>query len=120
VGSADVAGDPIGQVFAGLITELFLTRPFPVPADDEIESELALQLDTWCATFPARLPLGVAQVFISAWIRLYGAVSMEAFGQLKFALNDAAAMFEAEVRDLAGLLGMADWYYPPRKVTGEG
>jgi hypothetical protein len=45
---------------------------------------------------------------------------MEAFGQLKFALNDAAAMFEAEVRDLAGLLGMADWYYPPRKVTGEG
>lgn len=105
--------DRFSGVFGGLITELYLTRPFPIPADDEIEAPLAQQLSAWCETFPVPLPLGVTQVFLSCWIRLYGAVSMEAFNQLKFALTDASAMFEVELRGLARLLGVEDWYTPP-------
>ena len=44
------------------------------------------------------LPLGVMQVFLSCWIRLYGMVCMEIFGHLRFALDDAEPMFEAELR----------------------
>ena len=64
----------------------------------------------WCADFPVQLPLGVLQVFLSCWIRLYGLVCMEIFGHLKFALDDAGPMFEAELHSLAHVLGVADAY----------
>jgi hypothetical protein len=38
---------------------------------------------------------------------------MEAFGHLRFAVADAGAIFEAELRSLAGLLGAGDLYRPP-------
>jgi AcrR family transcriptional regulator len=105
------AGQRFAQVFGALVAQLYLERPFPIPADDEIEEPLANQLATWCESFPMALPLGVTQVFLSGWIRLYGSVSMELFGQLEFALHDAGPMFEAELRDLATLVGIGpeDW-----------
>lgn len=106
--------DRFSGVFGTLIAELYLTRPFPIPSDHEIEAPLAQQLSAWCETFPFPLPLGLTQVFLSCWIRLYGVVSMEAFNQLKFALTDASAMFEVELRGLARLLGIEDWYTPPK------
>ena len=39
-------------------------------------------------------------VFLSCWIRLYGMVCMEVFGHLRFALDDAEPMFEAELQAL--------------------
>jgi hypothetical protein len=52
-------------------------------------------------------------VFLSCWIRLYGMVCMEVFGHLRFALADAEPMFEAQLRELAGLLGLPEGYTPP-------
>jgi hypothetical protein len=40
-------------------------------------------------------------------------VCMEVFGHLRFALDDAAPMFEAELRALGELLGVPDQYTPP-------
>ena len=108
------AEERFSVVFGELITELYLTRPFPIPSDDEIDPALALQLTEWCKRLPVPLPIGVTQVFLSCWIRLYGAVSMEAFKQLTFALSDASLMFEAELRGLAQLLAIEDWYTPPK------
>ena len=59
----------------------------------------------WCSALPVALPIGVGQVFLSCWIRLYGMVAMEVFGHLEFAVPDAEPMFEAELFDLAGMLG---------------
>ena len=84
-----------------------------MPADDEIEPPLQEQLRAWCATFPVPLPLGVMQVFLSCWIRLYGLVCMEIFGHLKFALADAEPMFEAELADAARVLGFPGPLPPP-------
>ena len=78
--------------------------------DDEIEPPLQEQLTAWCTKFPVQLPLGVMQVFLSCWIRLYGLVCMEIFGHLKFALDDAEPMFEAELHGLAEVLNVADAY----------
>jgi AcrR family transcriptional regulator len=94
-----------GLVFGSLIARIYLERGFPIPADDEIDPVLQEQLRGWGDTVPVELPLGVLQVFLSCWIRLYGMVCMEVFGHLRFALDDAEALFESELRGLARLLG---------------
>jgi AcrR family transcriptional regulator len=112
-GPAHEAGHRFGSVFGGLIAELYLRRPFPVPADDELEPVLVDQLRAWCDHFPVPLPLGVMYLFLTCWIRLYGTVCMEIFGHLKFAVDDAEPVFEAELRDMGALLGIAEFYRPP-------
>jgi hypothetical protein len=107
------AGERFGTVFGALVAELYLARPFPVPADDELDPVLREQLTEWLSEFPVPLPLGVMQLFLSCWIRLYGLVCMEVFGHLRFAVADAEPMFEAELRSLAELLGRGEEYRPP-------
>ena len=45
--------------------------------------------------------------FLRCWVRLYGMVSLEVFGHLRFALDDAAPMFEITLAELAALVGLA-------------
>ena len=44
--------------------------------------------------------------FLRCWTLLYGAVSMEVFGHMSFALTDPAPMFEITLGDLAALIGL--------------
>ena len=44
------------------------------------------------------------------WLDLYGMVSLEVFGHLHFALEDAAPMFEITLGELAKLVNLE---YPP-------
>jgi AcrR family transcriptional regulator len=111
--ASELAGQRFAGVFAALIARLYLEQGFPVPADDEIEPDLQTQLRSWCEKVPVALPLGVMAVFLSCWIRLYGMVCMEVFGHLRFALDDAGPMFEAELKELAGVLGVPHEYRPP-------
>jgi AcrR family transcriptional regulator len=108
-----VASRRFGGVFAELVARIYLEQGFPVPDEVEIDPGLQVQLTEWCATLPVALPLGVMHVFLSCWIRLYGMVCMEVFGHLRFALNDAEPMFEAELRALGDTLGIAEEYRPP-------
>jgi AcrR family transcriptional regulator len=110
---SQLASARFGAVFAALVAQIYLERGFPVPADEDIDPDLQVQLQEWCTKLPVALPLGVMHVFLSCWIRLYGLVCMEIFGHLRFALHDAAPMFEAELRALGGVLGVADEYRPP-------
>ncbi len=113
-GPAAVAGRRFGGVFAGLFAEIHLRRPFPVPADDDLDPGYRDQLRAWCADLPVELPLGAMSVFLSCWVRLYGLVCMEVFGHLRFALADAGPLFEAEMRALGERLGVTDEWVPPR------
>jgi AcrR family transcriptional regulator len=110
---AQLAGQRFGGVFAELVARVYMERGFPVPAEDELDPALKEQLRTWCAALAVSLPLGVLSVFLSCWIRLYGMVCMEVFGHLRFALDDAQPMFEAELRSLGDMLGVGDEYRPP-------
>jgi AcrR family transcriptional regulator len=109
---SEIAVRRFGGIFAALVARLYLQQGFPVPADDEIEPALQVQLHAWCEKLPVALPLGVMAVFLSCWIRLYGMVCMEVFGHLRFALDDAAPMFEAELKGLAAQLGVPEDYRP--------
>ncbi len=110
---ANRAAERFAELFGDLVGRIYRETPFPIPADDEIDPALREELRTWCAEFPAELPLGAAQVFLSCWIRLYGMVAMEVFGHLSFALPDTQPMFEVELVDLATKLGFADRYALP-------
>jgi AcrR family transcriptional regulator len=98
--------------FIGLFLELWQRHPFPVPADEQIEPGLVAQLTRYVGALGVDLPIGAALIFLRCWVRLYGMVSLEVFGHLHFALDDAAPMFEITLAELAGLVGLD---YPPAR-----
>ncbi len=70
---------------------------------------------SWRASSPAYadsmgspLPPGAVKVFLECWVRLYGLVCMEVFGHLKFALDDAEAMFADMLRTNGVALGFSE------------
>jgi AcrR family transcriptional regulator len=99
-------GFRFGQVFLGLFGELWRRWPFPAPADDELDPSLRRQLTQYHDLAGADLPLGVLQTFLRCWVLLYGTVSLEVFGHLRFALDDAAPLFELMLADLAAMIGL--------------
>ncbi len=92
--------------FFTLFLELWSAAPFPVPAPEAIDPGLRDQLDRYRAALGAGLPVGAVLTFLRCWTLLYGAVSMEVFGHMSFALEDPAPMFEITLGDLASLIGL--------------
>jgi AcrR family transcriptional regulator len=106
------AGLRFGGIFGDLVARVYRAKPFPIVPEDEMDPRLRRQLADWASGLLGSLPLGVVQVFLSCWIRLYGTVTMEVF-HLKLALIDAEPMFESQLRGLGELLGIGDAYRPP-------
>ncbi|GAA2420046.1 TetR/AcrR family transcriptional regulator [Actinomadura vinacea] len=105
---AEESAQRFGGVFLSLFLELWRKAPFPVPSDDEIDPRLRGQLRRYRDfTVPATdLPLGVVQIFLQCWVRLQGAVSLEVFGHLEFALDNPEPMFELMLAEIAPILGL--------------
>jgi AcrR family transcriptional regulator len=102
-------GGQFGNTFFILLLELWRKRPFPVPADDEIDPGLLRQLEQYgdgLGGLAEGLPLGLLLVFLRCWVRLYGIVSLEVFGHLSFALDDGRPMFELMLSEMAPLVGL--------------
>jgi AcrR family transcriptional regulator len=108
-GRYDIA-DECALVFAGtffaLFLELWRAALFPVPAPEQIDPGLRDQLSRYRDALGADIPVGAVLTFLRCWTVLYGAVAMEVFGHLRFALEDAAPMFEMTLGDLASLVGL--------------
>lgn len=92
--------------FYTLFLELWHTIRFPVPAADEIDPVLLPQLGRFRDFLRTDAPVGAILVFLRCWVLLYGAVSMEVFGHLGFALDDPGPMFDLTLADLARLVGL--------------
>ena len=108
-GRYDVA-DECALAFAGTFFSLFLELwraiPFPVPAAGQIDPGLRDQLVRYRDGLGTDIPVGAVLTFLRCWTVLYGAVAMEVFGHMSFALTDAAPMFELTLGDLATLVGL--------------
>ena len=109
----EMHGDPtadcgyqFGQVFLDVFSDLFRRRPFAIPADDEIQPSLRDQLVRYRELVHVDLPLGALQTFLRCWVLLYGTVSLEVFGHMRFALDDPSPMFELMLSDLAPMIGL--------------
>ena len=110
-------GFRFGQVFLDLFGELFRKRPFPIPADDQIIPAMRSQLARYRDLTGTDLPLGALQTFLRCWVLLYGSVGLEISGHLRFALDDAAPMFELVLADLAQMVGLG--YQGPPLIAAE-
>lgn len=103
---ADECALAFAGVFFSLFLELWSAAPFPVPAADDIDPVLRDQLLRYSDALGSGLPVGAVLTFLRCWIVLYGAVAMEVFGHINFALPDPAPMFEITLGDLASLVGL--------------
>ena len=119
----EITADPgaeFGNTFFLLLLEVWRKRRFDVPADEEIDPGLRVQLEGYregLAALAEGLPLGLLLTFLRCWVRLYGIVSLEVFGHLSFALDDGKPMFELMLAEMAPQVGLE---YPPRfRYTGE-
>lgn len=109
---AEECARQFGWTFMELFLELWSKKPFPILADEDMDPVLLPQLRRYRDTaLGVDLPLGVIQQFLKCWIRLQGSVSLEVFGHLEFALDNAAPMFELLLTEIADALGLT--YAPP-------
>ncbi|MFF0431703.1 TetR/AcrR family transcriptional regulator [Streptomyces sp. NPDC004327] len=104
---ADAAHDSgwrFGGVVLGSMVELWRCGAVRAPAD--LDPEWIVQLEEVREHLAGEpVPLEVIYVFVACWARLYGAVAMEVFGHLDFALTDPGPLFEHTVRDVLAMLG---------------
>lgn len=103
---ADECGRRFARTFFALFVELWQRQPFPIPEPADIDPRLRTQLGHFQHQLGAEIPLGAMLTFLRCWMRLYGAVSMEVFGHLSFALDDPAPMFEIVLSELAPTVGL--------------
>jgi AcrR family transcriptional regulator len=90
-----------GAVFLGIFVEVWTAAPFPVPDEATLPPDLVRQVREFSAVVGDVLPLGALIAYLAGWVRLYGAVTIETFGLLRFALDDAEPLFEAMLADMA-------------------
>jgi AcrR family transcriptional regulator len=93
-----------GNIFSALFIELWATQPFKIYTDDELAPGLAAGIQpfsTWLCHFVGTdIPKGALVSFIEAWIRLHGAVALETFGHLHWALEDGSPLFEQTLSEI--------------------
>jgi AcrR family transcriptional regulator len=97
----------VGHVFLALFEKLWHDTPIPIATDDEIDPLMLEQLARdreWIG--PTDLPLGALVVFLNCWIRLQGFVTLEAYGQLRFAVENATPMFELMLAEVTRSLAL--------------
>jgi hypothetical protein len=99
-------GQRFGAIFLRLFADLWAVKPFGVPPDAEIAPALRPQLASYRDLLGTDLPLGALQTFLRCWVLLYGTVSLDVFGHLRFALDDATELFELMLADLASMIGL--------------
>ncbi len=103
---ADECALEFAGTFYALFTELWNAIDFPVPGGAEIDDGLRAQLQRFRGQLGSDAPEGAILVFLRCWVLLYGAVALEVFGHLAFAIEDPAPMFEYTLADLARLVGL--------------
>ena len=100
------AAQRFGLVFGALVAELWRRRPFPDARDEDLDPRLAQQLAGCVKVLPGEMPRSAVYVFLRCWSRLYGTVTLEVFGHLRWALSDTRPLFEDMLADNARSLGV--------------
>ncbi|PZS28986.1 MAG: TetR/AcrR family transcriptional regulator [Pseudonocardiales bacterium] len=120
-GALEQAGARFAGVFRDLFVQIWARRPFPLPDESSIDPRLVEQLERYSARTGGRLPVTAVYLFVACWVRMYGAVAMEVFGRIRWALEEGGALFETELRQLAELLGITEEYaLPPAPSSAAG
>ncbi|NUS74526.1 MAG: TetR/AcrR family transcriptional regulator, partial [Corynebacteriales bacterium] len=106
------SGRQFGGFFLGVFLAVWASKPFPVPAEDQMEPGLAAQLRDYAAGINIDIPVGTVHEFLYCWTRLFGILTMEVTGHLNFALSNVEPMFEEMLAECAERLNL------PAQVLG--
>ncbi|MCM6772190.1 TetR/AcrR family transcriptional regulator [Nocardia sp. CDC159] len=113
-------GEPVGRLFLTAAGRLLLEYEIITPPTEFIPEGLRADLTTFQrellrvlaesgVKFPAeKLNLGVSYAMIQSWARLYGHVTLEAFGNYPLTVTDADALFDATLADIGLSIGLGD------------
>ncbi|HET8658107.1 MAG TPA: TetR/AcrR family transcriptional regulator [Micromonosporaceae bacterium] len=98
------AGVAFSTTFAEAFLALLRQGEAGTPTDPLVDPALVARVhevtNVTAAPLQEALRPEAFALFLSGWIRLYGIVAMEVFGQLRWAVTDAEPLFEAELADL--------------------
>lgn len=106
-GRTHEAGERFGAVFLEIFAAMWQAGIITPPDLDRVDPELLRMLEQGDMG-EIDLPLSVRYLHVRQWARLYGMVTLEAFGHLSWALEDSAPLFEAMLDDCAAELGFPD------------
>ncbi len=101
------ASQRFGSLFAEVFLALWQAGQIDPPEIDDVDPALLRMLES-SAAGPIELPLEVHYLFVRQWARLYGMVTLEAFGHLDWALEDSLPLFEVMLDECAAELGFGD------------
>ena len=111
----DDATNPFAAYFAGLFVELHLRGLIVVPTREDLDPALyeIIQKSSSDPGNPFAAALGVdglgtLWLFKLAWVRLYGILMVEVFGQVEGELIGSDAVFNTLMRETFSSLGLAD------------
>ncbi|RBO88264.1 TetR/AcrR family transcriptional regulator [Nocardia puris] len=112
--------EPFGRIFLAAAGRLLATYDIVTPPADVIpadlredltrfQTELLASLSESGQKFPAeKLDLGVTYLMMQIWVRLYGHVTLEVFGNFPVPLSNPDVVFDAMLADLARTTGLAN------------
>lgn len=107
-----ITSDTSGHYLHGLLIDLWEERHFDHPALEDLDPAVAESLlDPLIPIDITRIPeghRGLLWVFISAWMGLYGVVTLEVFGHMDPRVIQSGAMFVSMMREWLPRLGLAD------------
>ena len=103
----DHAGARFGATFLEVFAEVWPTSTMPSPPAGLLATHLGPHLQPYDSATGVTMPVEAVYASLSAWIRLYGLVAMEVFGQLAWAVDDLDPLFDDLMADLAVTLALA-------------
>ena len=108
----EISGSAMGELFNEMLLRVWEKYRFPIPTTDQLDPDVVKALqEPFSAAIPCAYPgelLGLGWVFMSAWARLYGTVTLEVFGHLDPQIIESGAMFRSMLEEQAGPLGISD------------
>lgn len=117
-GGQDVAKDSFGRIFLSVAGRVLASGPLVQPPARAVPPSLAADLadfraellrviaETGVEVPEDRLSVGTAYVMLQFWVRLYGQVALEVFGQFPFPVSDPGPLFESMLTDLLREVGL--------------
>ncbi len=99
--------------FSDIYRRLWERYEFPIPADDALEPEMLASLTAQreegllMCDFPG-MPIGLSWIFLRAWARLYGIVTLEVFKHVDQGTIGSGALFRAMLEDNGRDLAFGD------------
>lgn len=118
-GCTHEAGLRFGGLFAEIFADMWEAGIITPPDLDAVDPQLLAMLEEGDKS-EFELPPPVRYLYVRQWARLYGMVTLEAFGQLHWALVDGGALFEAMLDDCATDLGFLDQVRAARESARSG